>query len=74
MRQEPIAPHALPFPPLTRGWGWLAWFSTTDHKKIGIMYGAAALVLGAAAWRGIRIVLHRRGHDDERKKQQGWTS
>ena len=38
------------------------------------MVGAAALVLGAAAWRGIRIVRHRRGHDDERKKKQGGTS
>ncbi|MEJ2357282.1 MAG: cytochrome c oxidase subunit I [Deinococcales bacterium] len=43
MRQEPIAPHALPFPPLTRGWGWLAWFSTTDHKKIGILYMVTSL-------------------------------
>jgi len=36
-------PHALPFPPLTRGWGWLAWFTTTDHKKIGILYMVTSL-------------------------------
>ena len=23
--------------------GWTSWFTTIDHKKIGIMYGAAAL-------------------------------
>ena len=24
--------------------GWRSWISTVDHKKIGIMYGASALV------------------------------
>ena len=27
----------------TEGVGWRAWVTTVDHKKIGIMYGAAAL-------------------------------
>lgn len=27
----------------TGGPGWRSWFTTVDHKKIGIMYGAAAL-------------------------------
>ena len=24
--------------------GWFSWFTTIDHKKIGILYGATALV------------------------------
>jgi cytochrome c oxidase subunit I len=28
----------------TASTGWRSWFTTVDHKKIGIMYGAAALV------------------------------
>ncbi len=40
---EHVAPQELPFPPLNRGWGWLAWFSTTDHKKIGILYIVTSL-------------------------------
>ncbi len=42
MRQDSITPHVVPFPPLTRGWGWLAWLTTVDHKKIGIMYIVAS--------------------------------
>jgi cytochrome c oxidase subunit I len=40
---EALSPHEHPFPPLNRGWGWLTWFSTTDHKKIGIMYMVTSL-------------------------------
>ena len=28
----------------TASTGWRSWVTTVDHKKIGIMYGAAALV------------------------------
>ncbi len=43
MSQESLSPHALPFPPLNRGWGWLVWLSTVDHKKIGILYIATSV-------------------------------
>ena len=46
-----LAPAEIPEPERTLGVfarpretrGWKSWFTTIDHKKIGIMYGAAAL-------------------------------
>jgi len=40
--------------------GWRSWFSTVDHKKIGIMYGASALaffILGGVEALAIRAQL-----------------
>src|SRR4028119_843568 len=38
--QRPVsAPHATGEPT-----GWLSWFSTVDHKRIGIIYMVSALV------------------------------
>ena len=44
---EPEAPARQPLGVFRRPsatYGWQSWLTTTDHKKIGIMYGAAALV------------------------------
>ncbi len=38
-RQHPLGVFARP----TATHGWKSWFTTVDHKKIGIMYGVASL-------------------------------
>ena len=38
------------------------------------LVGAAVLVVGAGGWRGIRILLHRRGHAGAREPEQGGAS
>ena len=39
-RPPEVIQHGLKTPPR----GWLAWLTTTDHKKIGILYIATAFV------------------------------
>jgi cytochrome c oxidase subunit 1 len=42
-RREPLGAFKRP----TASTGWRSWITTVDHKKIGIMYGATALVFFA---------------------------
>src|SRR5690242_1835734 len=35
-------PQAQVLPPVTEPTGWASWFSTVDHKKIGIIYLVSA--------------------------------
>ena len=37
-------PGSASSPGPTASTGWRSWVTTVDHKKIGIMYGATALV------------------------------
>jgi cytochrome c oxidase subunit 1 len=43
VRREPLGSFKRP----TATTGWRSWITTVDHKKIGIMYGATALVFFA---------------------------
>src|SRR5690606_11534096 len=55
-RRSPLGVFARPVSET----GWRSWFTTIDHKKIGIMYGAAALfffILGGIEALLIRVQL-----------------
>lgn len=43
------------------------------YQRWAVM-GAAVLVVGAGSWRGMRVVLHRRGHATERDQKQDRAS
>ena len=50
----------------TASTGWRSWISTVDHKKIGILYGASAMlffIVGGAEALLIRLQLARPGSD-----------
>src|SRR3954468_3948317 len=57
-RREPLGVFKRP----TSETGWRSWLTTVDHKKIGIMYGAAAMaffVIGGLEALLIRLQLAR---------------
>ncbi|MBW3580857.1 MAG: hypothetical protein KY431_07460, partial [Actinobacteria bacterium] len=44
---EPVTKPLGAFTRPTSNQGWRSWITTVDHKKIGIMYGATAMVFFA---------------------------
>ena len=47
---EVVAAHRRVHPTHQRSTGWGSWFTTVDHKKIGIMYGVAAMFFFLRRW------------------------